>query len=156
MRRREIELEPLRGPVEGVVVVVDLDNFEEEIERRGWSQWRPNEATGLLTQLALDFASRHRAVIIYGVDEKRGTEEFIAEIPYAKVEDVLDDVKNIISELNRIGVRASAAIVEGLVGLRPVRNRREAYYGTPARRKAMELLRRAKASGGNKVLTGYS
>jgi hypothetical protein len=157
MKRKDLtSLEPLRGLVEGVVVALDLDNFEEEIERRGWSQWKPNEATGLLTQLALHFASKHRAVVIFGVDPNRGTEEFMMEIPFAKIDDVIDDVKNIIEELNKVGVRASASVVEGLVGLKPARSRREAYYGTPARRKAIELLRKAKASGGNKVLIGFS
>ncbi len=150
------ELEPLRGPVKGVVIALDLDNFEEVIEERGWSQWKPNQATGLLTQLALDFASKHRAVIIFGVDVNRGTEEFIMEIPFASINDVIDDIKNIINELNKMSVKASAAIVEGLVGLKPARNRREAYYGTPARRKAIKLLRKAKSLGGNKILVGYS
>ena len=150
------EIKPLRGLVRGVVVALDLDSFEDVVSERGWNQWKPNQATGLLTQLALDFASKHRAVIIFGVDIDRGTEEFIMEIPFANVNDVIDDVKNIINELNKILIKASAAIVEGLVGLKPARNRREAYYGTPARRKAIKLLRKAKSLGGNRILNGYS
>ncbi len=155
-KSKEKELEPLLGPVEGVVVILDLDNFEKEVKKRGWSRWKPNEATGLLTQLATGFALKHRAVIIYGVDEKRGTEEFVMEIPYAKIDDIIDDVKKIIVEMNKLNIKASAAIVEGLVGLKPARSRKEAYYGTPARRRALELLRKAKTKGGNLVLTGYS
>ncbi len=156
MKPKTKECKTFKNLVNGVVVVLDLDNFGEEIKKRGWSPWKPNEATGLLTQLALDFASRHRAVIIFGVDSKRGTEEFVMEIPFTTIDNVLDDVKNIVKELNKFSVKASAAVVEGLVGLKPAKNRREGYYGTPARKKATRLLRKAKNLGGNKVLTGYS
>ena len=156
MPKRHKDLEPLRHAVEGVVVFIDLDRFEEEIERRGWSKWKPNEATGLMTQLAESLARKWRAVVVYGLDPERGTEEVILEVPFARIEDVLGDLEEVRREIESLGVTVSIAVVEGLVGLKPARDRREAYYGTPARRRATELLRRAKAMGGNRILTGYS
>jgi len=142
--------------VPGVVIAADLDRFEEVTRERGWSRWKPNEATGLLTRLAEAFARKWRGVIVYGVDEARGTEEFVIEIPLTRPEEVMDDLRTMVDEVRSLGVTLSIAIVEGSVGLGPARTREEAYYATPARRAARALLRRAKRMGGGVILRGHS
>jgi len=144
------------GLVPGVVVFADLDKFEDYVESRGLSKWRPNEVTGLMTSLGYELATKWRGVVVYGVDPSRGTEEFILEIPFASIDDVMEDLVRIKNEINKLGVGVTIAVVEGLVGFKPARDRREAYYGTPARRKARELLLKAKSRGGNAIVMGYA
>ncbi len=142
------------GLVEGVVIVMDLDRFGEVVEERGWSEYSPNPATGLMTLLVERFVSKWRAVVVYGLDPERGTEEVVLEIPLVEPEEVLPDLEEIRRRLNEVGVGVTIAVVRGPVGLKPARSRREAYYGTPARRLAVRLLREAKRRGGNRVVVG--
>ncbi len=142
------------GLVEGTVVVIDLDKFSDVVRERGWSEYEPNPATGLLTSLVERLVSKWRAVVVYGLDPERGTEEAVLEIPFTEPEEVLPDLEEIKKELNRLGVGVTIAAVKGVVGFKPARDRREAYYGTPSRRLAWSLVREAKRRGGNRIVVG--
>ncbi len=140
-------------PVEGTVVIVDLDRFGEEVERRGWSEWSPNEATGLLSSLVERLASRWGGVVVYGLDWERGTEEAVLEFPLVEPRELEADLREILERLEaEAGVSATAVAVWGLVTGRPARSRREAYHGTPTRRLAARLLGKAKRSGGGRLV----
>ncbi len=138
--------------VEGTIVVIDLDRFSEVVRERGWSEYTPNPATGLLTSLIERLVAKWRAVVVYGLDEERGTEEVVLEIPYTEPEELERDLEAVREELNRLGVGVTIVAVKGYVGLKPARSRREAYTGTPFRRMAYRLLREAKRRGGNTIV----
>jgi len=137
---------------EGAIVIIDLDRFGEVVEERGWSEYSPNPATGLLTSLVEMFVRKWQGVVIYGLDEARGTEEVVIEIPLVEPEELIQDLEYIKQELNRLGVGVTIVAVKGYVLGRPANDRREAYTATPFRRYALSILRRAKRRGGNQVV----
>jgi hypothetical protein len=143
----------LPGLVEGTVVVIDLDRFEDVVRERGWSEWSPNEATGLLSSLVEWLARKWRGVIVYGLDWERGTEEAVIEFPLVEPGELEGDLKLIQKRLvEEAGVSATIVAVRGYVLARPARDRREAYRGTPARREALRVLRAAKRRGGGALV----
>lgn len=138
--------------VEGTVVVMDLDRFEELTRRMGWDQYKPNIVTGTLTQLVEWFASKWRAVVVYGLDQERGTEEAVLEIPGVEPEELREDLEYIRRRIKELGASITIVAVKGYVGLKPCMSRRNAYYGTPTRALAHKLLVKAKRKGGNTVI----
>ncbi len=142
-----------KGLVEGTIVVIDLDEFGEIVQERGWSEYHPNPVTGTLTQLVEDFVRKWHGYVVYGLDYKRGTEEVVIEIPLTTPEELIDDLRYIKEEINRLGVGVTIVAVHGYVGLvhRSI-DRRAAYTGTPTRRLAHKLLQKAKRKGGNTII----
>ena len=139
---------------EGTIVVMDLDRFGEVVRERGWSEYQPNPATGLLTDLVERFVRKWQAIVVYGLDPVRGTEEVVLEIPFVEPWEVKEDLESIRRELNRVGVGVTIVAVKGYILGRPARDRREAYYGSPSRSYAKHLLERLKRKGGNMVFIG--
>lgn len=139
-------------PVEGTIVIMDLDNFSEVIKERGWSEWRPNDATALLTELVRSFASKWGGAVIWGLDEERGTEEAVIEIPYVEPEELKEDLENIRRRLAELGVSISIVAVKDYVFPKE-EDRRRAYWSTPGRRRAKKLLEKLKRSGGGLLIT---
>ncbi len=141
--------------VEGIIIVLDLDKFEEYVEKHGLDPYKPNIVTGTLTQLIEQLTSKYNAVVIYGLDEKRGTEEAILEVPYFdynKLNDLVKDLEKIRVEISKLGASISIVVIKDYVTGIKARDRRETYYGTPGRKRALKLLRRIKRQGGNKLL----
>ena len=140
--------------VEGLIIVLDLDKFEEFMEKRGWDPYKPNIVTGTLTNLVENFARKWNGVVIYGLDPIRGTEEAVIEIPYGHdhLDGIIDDLEKIKKEINRLGASISIVVLKDFVYPKPASNRREAYQGTPGRKRAWKMLRKIKRSGGNKIL----
>ena len=143
------------GLVEGTIVIMDLDRFGDVVEERGWSEYRPNPATGLLTSLVERLVAKWSGYVVYGLDEERGTEEVVIEIPYVEPEELREDLEEVKREINKLGVGITIVAVKGYVGLveRKV-DRRSAYTATPSRRYAAKLLREAKRRGGNRIVIG--
>ncbi len=139
-------------PVEGTIIIMDLDDFSEVVKERGWSEWMPNDATALLTELVERFASKWGASVIWGLDEERGTEEVVIEIPYVEPEEVAEDIKEIREKLRRIGVSISIVAIKDYV-FPEASGRRKAYRATPGRRRAKRLLEKIKRSGGGILIT---
>lgn len=140
----------------GCIIIMDLDRFKELSRAKGWSEYTPNVITGTLTLLVEDFIRKHFAVVIYGLDEIRGTEEVILEIPNYKMEDlnvILEDLEDIRRKIRELGGSISIAITFGPISGQPAKSRREAY-SNPLRRRALRLLRKAKRSGGNRIVVG--
>jgi len=140
--------------VEGLIVVLDLDRFEEYVEERGLDPYKPNIVTGTLTSLVERFVSKWRGVVIYGLDPERGTEEAVIEIPYGHehLSEIVSDLEEIKREINKLGASISIVVIRDFVYPRRASSRREAYSGTPGRRRAWRILRRVKRAGGNKLL----
>ncbi len=137
--------------IEGTVVILDLDRFSELTKSMGWDEYKPNIITGTLTHLVEDFVRKYSADILYGLDHKRGTEEAVIEIPYVKPEEIIDDLKRIKAEIEKLGASISIGVAYGPLEPVKVRCRRDAYSGI-TRRKALKALREAKRKGGNKIV----
>ncbi len=146
----EPSLTPNRPPLAwGTIIVMDLDRLGEIVESEGWSEYRPNEATGLLSNLVWDLAVKWRAIVVYGLDWDRGTEEAVLEIPGVEAREVAGDLVGIARALERVGVTVTIVAVSSPLLARPARNRREAYSGP--RRSAKRILDRLKRKGGGVV-----
>jgi len=139
--------------VPGVIVVLDLDRFGDYVDSRGLDSYKPNIVSGELTRLIEEFSWRHRGVVVYGLDYERGTEEAVIEIPFAEeVESIVKGIEDIKSRVEMYGVTLSAIVLRDMVLGKPARDRREAYYGTPGRARAIRALRAIKRRGGGKIL----
>jgi hypothetical protein len=137
----------------GTIIALDLDRFSEYVEEKGLDPYRPNIVTGELTNLVEEFARRHRGVVVYGLSKERGTEEAIIEIPFSTdVEGVVRDLEELKRRIESYGVSITIVVLVDYVTGRSAKNRREAYHGTPARRRAIRLLREIKRKGGGRIL----
>ncbi|MEB3846750.1 MAG: hypothetical protein GSR74_02095 [Desulfurococcales archaeon] len=137
--------------VTGSIIMIDLDDFGEIVEEKGWSRYRPNQATGLLSSLIEAFARKWQAVIVYGLDWERGTEEAVLELPGVEAGELTGDLARIAAELcSSAGVSATivAVTVPGLTGL-ATSERRPAYMGY--RRRVKRILESLKRRGGGVV-----
>ncbi len=136
----------------GTIIVLDLDRFNEVIRERGWSEYSPNPVTGLLSELVEKLAIKWRGVIVSGLDWERGTEEAIIEIPYVHPEEVREDLEDIRETVREYGVTITIVAVYDYVVARRAKTRREAYYGSPGRARALRILRQLKRRGGDMVM----
>ncbi len=140
--------------VEGLIIILDLDRFEEYTLKHGFSQYKPNIITGTLTRLVDEFVKKWQASLIYGLDYERGTEEAVIEIPfgYERLDEIVMDLKKIKNVINKLNASISIVVIKDYVIGKRAKNRREAYYGTPGRRRALRILRKIKKKGGNKII----
>lgn len=140
----------------GLVIILDLDRFGEYVEEKGLDPYKPNLITGELTNLVEEFVRKHRGVVVYGLDRERGTEEVVVEIPYPiDIDSIVRDLEEIRKKISSLGVTLSGVVLYDYVTGRPARDRREAYYGAPARRRAVKLLKSIKRKGGDKIIVVY-
>ena len=136
--------------VEGAIVILDLDRFGEEVEKRGLSEYSPNIATGTLTSLVEAFVSKWSAVVLYGLDHARGTEEAVIVVPGVDPWELEEDLVGIARAIEELGF--SVSIVADripVVACKPLRERRlyEPHY-----RRVKRLLASVKRRGGGMVV----
>jgi len=136
--------------LDGVTIIIDIDRMEETADERGWSRWRPNPATGLLSNLVEQLVRKWQAIVVYGLDWERGTEEAVLEIPSVAGDEVAGDLARLARELCHAGVTVTIVAVTGPVLGKPARSRREAYGGSRSR--ARRLLEAYKRRGGGFVV----
>ncbi len=137
--------------VEGTIVAIDLDNFSEVVRSRGWSSYKPNPATGLLTNLISELVEKYMGFVVYGLDWDRGTEEALIEIPCVEPREVASDLKKIVFELKGLGVSASIVAIKDYVMCKRADSRRNAYNSTPGRKRAIRILKYLKRRGGEAI-----
>ncbi|MEM4488437.1 MAG: hypothetical protein QXK88_06550 [Desulfurococcaceae archaeon] len=155
MKRNEERLAQSDLPiVPGIIVVLDIDKFGDYIQSLGLDPYRPNTVSGELTALVEKFAWKYRGVVIYGLSPERGTEEAVIEIPYGheELESILGDLNNIKTTIEKYRASISIAVVKDFVTAKPAKNRREAYYGTPGRARAIRALKAVKRRGGGRII----
>lgn len=150
----ELDAQSDRSLVPGLIIAVDLDRFGDYVESRGLDPYKPNIVTGELTRLVEEFAWKHSGVVVYGLSYERGTEEALIEIPYGheKLDQVVRDLEEMKEVIEKHGVTLSGVVLADYVTGKPAKNRREAYYGTPGRRRAVKLLKSIKRRGGGKII----
>lgn len=134
--------------VEGTIVAIDLDNFSEVVRSRGWSSYKPNPATGLLTSLVLELVEKYMGFVVYGLDWDRGTEEVLIEMPYVEPRELVSDLRKIVLELKNLGVSTSIVAIKDYVICKRADSRRIAYNSTPGRKRAVRILKYLKRRGG--------
>jgi len=137
--------------VKGTIVALDLDRFDEMVKEKGWNRYSPNTITGLLSNLVYDLSRKWSGTVVFGLDWRRGTEEAIIEIPCVEPIELKDDLMRIWKEINNAGAKITIVAIKDYVIGKNARSRREAYYGTHGRSRAIRLLRKLKRAGGNKV-----
>ena len=136
--------------VEGTIVVMDLDRFGEEVEKRGLSEYSPNIATGTLTSLVESLASKWSAVVLYGLDPWRGTEEAVLLFPGVEPQELEGDLVSIAKAIEGLGYSISiVALRAPIVSYKPQRARR---LDNPYYKRAKRLLGMVKKRGGGMVL----
>ena len=138
------------GPtIQGTIILIDIDDMEDVMRERGWNEYKPNDATGLLSNLVEDLVRRRHAVVVHGLDWKRGTEEALLELPATEPGEVENDLVEIARLMcSQAGVSVTIVAVEGPVGLKPV-SRKRVYMGV--RGFAKRLLEALKRRGGGVV-----
>lgn len=124
--------------------MLDIDFLEDFIKKAGLSEYKPNVATGFLTKIIENIATRYNGVIIYGIDHERGTEEGVVEFPLLSCNDIESEIQSIKHEFSNLGLSISIVCVEGLVLGKKAQSREEAYKGTPWRKIAYKKLLRIK------------
>jgi len=141
-----------------VVVIVDLDRFKKIIKEMGWPEYSPNTITGLMSELVDDLARKHHAMIIYGLDWRRGTEEAILACSSPNMDALLNDLEAIRRKVEDAGreTRSKATISIGvaqgpLLKFKPTASRKE-LFKTLTERLAKRALQKAKRLGGNRII----
>ncbi len=138
-------------PSWGSIVIMDLDRFKEYVRVRGLSVYEPNIVTGTLSNLVEGFVRKFQAVVIYGLDWSRGTEEVVVEIPGVEAVELGEDLVRIAEEVHRLGSSITIVALTGYVSCVPARSRREAYSGSYLRSKAKGILESLKRRCGGVV-----
>ncbi|MEM0340860.1 MAG: hypothetical protein QXN05_05175 [Acidilobaceae archaeon] len=134
----------------GALVILDLDRFKEFSKAKGFSEYTPNEITGLLSHLVDAFVRKWNGVVVYGIDWERGTEEAIIEIPEVEAEELEQDLIEIAEEVRRAGASITIVALTGYIFGVPARSRREAY-SEGLRSYAKKVLEKLKKRGGEVV-----
>ncbi len=86
-----------------VVVAVDLDNFGDLVKKRGWTTYSPNPVTRYLSHAVFNFAKKHSATIINGLDFERGTEEAVIYCSDPDLKSVITDLEVMRKEIYDLG-----------------------------------------------------
>jgi len=141
-----------------VVVILDLDRFKKVVKEMGWPEYSPNPITGLLSELVDDLARKHHAMIIYGLDWKRGTEEAILACSSPNMDSLLNDLEAIRRKVEDAGKETgsnatiSIGVAQGpVLKVKPATSRKE-LFKTPTERLAKRALQKAKRLGGNQII----
>jgi hypothetical protein len=79
---------------------MDLDRFKEYARERGLSVYEPNIVTGSLSSLVEGFVRKFQAVVVYGLDWDRGTEEVVLEIPGVEAVELEPDLIRVAEEVH--------------------------------------------------------
>jgi GGDEF domain-containing protein len=143
----------------GTFIFLDLDNFGECVKTMGWSEYTPNPISAFLTDEVEYYIHDRFNVLIWGLDQKRGTEEAII-LSYEPLESiqvwcykVIRDVKAIAEEFNA-NTSLSCGIATGIVSETKAitDNRTKTINRDPLRGLAYKALRQAKKKGGNRLI----
>jgi len=143
--------------INGVTVVLDLDNFKEVMKAMGWNEYKPNVVTGGLTRLVEELASKLGGVVVHGLDEERGTEEAVIKFVGVDVEEVLEELERVRLEIERVGKESgSNATISAGVYVGPITSLKPQPLSVA--KKALEVamalraLKKAKKKGGNRIV----
>lgn len=81
-------------------VYLDLDNFGQVINEKPWPEYSPNPITKIMTTSVKFLISRYFCTPLWGLDEKRGTEECILLFEQSP-NTIMDDLRKLQTEIKR-------------------------------------------------------
>lgn len=143
----------------GIIVFLDLDNFQEVVKLKNWENYKPNPITSFLTHYLQDVIYKYHAVHLLGINEARGTEEAILlfYIKLTIIEDIFRELINKISILAknyRIDTGLSIGIARGPIsGLNEIKSHSLTEFKKhPTLFLAYKALKKAKSKGGNSIV----
>jgi GGDEF domain-containing protein len=143
----------------GTFVFLDLDRFRNCIEKKGWSEFKPNSISGFLTEELEKYVRKYRGLVIWGLNKQRGTEEAIlffhqkSKIIYELFENIRRKIKRLAEKLDAptslsIGmVRGAAPLIKQIKS----HNKKE-FKKDPNILMAYRALKKAKKNGGNCIV----
>ncbi|MFB0561691.1 MAG: hypothetical protein ACETWM_10830 [Candidatus Lokiarchaeia archaeon] len=143
--------------VYGAGIFLDLDNFREIMKKMGWNEYKPNAITGNLSQLVQIFATKNKSNILWGLDLERGTEETYMEVVEPDAEELHTDLEEIRKKIEELGketksnAHLSIGVAYGKIIFVKPHSKRE-IIGTPLGSRAWKALKKAKKTGGNKII----
>jgi len=145
---------------QNIIVLMDLDNFKEISNKMGWTKYKPNIITGNLTNLIKELISKHFGTILFGLNEREGTEECMILFTAPDFKLLLDDLENIRKQIEDLGIKTNtnATISIGVaigqaIDFKPSISRKsDRLYSDPLRNLAKLALKEAKRKGGNKII----
>jgi hypothetical protein len=85
-----------------VVIGLDLDRFSDITKKKGWTEYSPNPATRYLSHAVYDFAEKHHATIVHGLDFEKGTEEAQIYCSDPDLEEVVADLEDMRHRIQEI------------------------------------------------------
>ncbi len=143
----------------GTVAFFDLDNFTKCMEKKNWSRYTPNPITSYLTEAILRYIRNYRALPIWGLNEKEGTEETILFLQYDK-SSVYKLIKTLKNEILNLAERIeapttlSAGIAEGRSPrIKEIKSHSKSEFKKdPTIYLAYSALKKAKKKGGNCIV----
>ncbi len=143
----------------GIIVFLDLDNFKNSMRVKGWTRYSPNPITGYLTNKIVEYIRKFRAIDIWGLNRREGTEEAI--LFFYQDQDFVQDLMNTLREeiftiANELNAPTSLSIgmCRGDVPkLKKItRHRKNEFKKDPAIFLAYKALKKAKKKGGNCIV----
>lgn len=144
---------------QGIIVFLDLDNFETCVKRKNWSRYTPNPITRYITNRIKQFVREYRVLILWGLDEARGTEEAILFFQYEKdfVRELIEELREKVLELAK-EKNAPTSLSAGLASGRIPRvkkidaHSKEEFKKDPTIFLAYRAMKKAKKKGGNRLI----
>ncbi|MEM4575894.1 MAG: hypothetical protein QW701_00380 [Candidatus Nezhaarchaeales archaeon] len=141
----------------GITVALDLDRFKDVTNNMHWTEYKPNIVTGSLTRLVEEVISKLGGIVIYGLDEERGTEEVVMKFVDTNIDEVLREMEKIRLEIERIGRESgSNATISIGIYIGPITSLKPQ---PPSKAKktievlmVLRALKKAKKEGGKKIV----
>lgn len=145
---------------DSLVVLMDLDNFKEISTSQGWTKYSPNIITGNLTELVRKLIRNHFGTMVHGLNQEEGTEECMIVFTAPNFNDLLNDLEELRSEIEKFGIKSgtnatiSIGVARGPVyNTKPARSRKKEHlYNDPTRALAKKALNEAKKKNGNRII----
>ena len=148
--------------VEEFIIFMQLDNFKEIAEKQGWVAYKPNEITGKMTEIISNFVKKYIGEVIYGLDERHGTEECMIRLTGAlSHEQIVLDLEDIVFIILETGQTCgcestlSIGVARGpYARIRPTGPYQwsKRLFKGQAQRLARKALMKAKKLGGNRII----
>ncbi len=148
--------------VEELIIFIELDNFKKIAEKQGWVAYRPNEITGKMTVIISNFVKKYLGEVIYGLDERHGTDECMIRLTGAlSHEEIVIDLEGIVFIIEETGQEGgcnstvSIGVARGpntrIRPTGPYQWSKRLFKGQ-AQRLARKALMKAKKLGGNRII----
>ena len=123
-----------------VIIALDLDKFSEVTKRKGWTEYSPNPVTRYVSHAVSEFAEKHHATILYGLDFERGTEEAQIYCSDPDLDSIITDLETIRKTVKNMGETTLSIGIASVTPDIPVKSLKD----FPLAKKALKESKRKK------------